>query len=133
VEPVSGLRVLLDTHTLLWWVANDPSLSSAADRVLQDEANEVFVSAVSAWEVTTKARLGKLIAGPLAHNFTAEVRRQGFLPLPITLEHGERAGSLPGHHRDPFDRMLIAQAQAEHLVLVSNDAVLDRYGVQRLW
>jgi PIN domain nuclease of toxin-antitoxin system len=133
VGPVTGLRLLLDTHTLLWWVANHPSLSSAADRVLQGEGNDVFVSAASAWEITTKARLGKLIAGPLAQDFTGEVRRQGFLPLPITLEHGERAGSLPGQHRDPFDRMLIAQAQAEHLVLVSNEAVFDKYGVQRLW
>jgi PIN domain nuclease of toxin-antitoxin system len=131
--PVSGLRLLLDTHALLWWVANDPSLSAGADRALHDAANEVFVSAASAWEVTTKARLGKLIAGPLAQDFTGEVRRQGFVPLAISLEHGERAGSLPGHHRDPFDRMLIAQAQAEHLVLVSNETVFDSYGVQRLW
>jgi PIN domain nuclease of toxin-antitoxin system len=130
---VSGRRLLVDTHALLWWVANDPALSAAADRLLEDEANQVFVSAASAWEVTTKARLGKLLAGPLAQDFTGEVRRQGFIPLPISLEHGERAGSLPGHHRDPFDRMLIAQAQSEHLVLISNEVVFDGYGVQRLW
>jgi PIN domain nuclease of toxin-antitoxin system len=133
VGAVTGLRLLLDTHALLWWVANDASLSATADRVLQDDANEVYVSAASAWEATTKARLGKLAAGPLAQDFAGEVRRQGFVPLPISLDHGERAGSLPGHHRDPFDRMLIAQAQAEHLVLVSIDAVFDSYGVQRLW
>lgn len=93
----------------------------------------MFVSAASAWEVTTKARLGKLIAGPLGQDFAGEVRRQGFVPLPITLDHGQRAGSLPGHHRDPFDRMLIAQAQAQNLVLVSNETLFDAYGVQRLW
>ncbi|HEX7238791.1 MAG TPA: type II toxin-antitoxin system VapC family toxin [Longimicrobiaceae bacterium] len=130
---VTGLRLLLDTHTLLWWVANHPSLSEAADQALNESTNEVFVSAASAWEVTTKARLGKLTAGPLAQDFVGEVQRQGFVPLPITLDHGQRAGSLPGHHRDPFDRMLIAQAHAENLVLVSNEAVFDTYGVQRLW
>jgi PIN domain nuclease of toxin-antitoxin system len=127
------MRLLLDTHTLLWWVSNHPGLSAAADRALNDPAHEVFVSAASAWEVTTKARLGKLNAGPLAHDFAGEVARQGFLPLPVTLDHGQRAGNLPGAHRDPFDRMLIAQAQAENLVLVSNEALFDTFGVQRLW
>lgn len=126
-------RLLLDTHTLLWWVSNHPSLSARADRALGDPANEVFVSAASAWEVTTKARLGKVTAGLLAQDFVGEVRRQGFIPLPISLDHGQRAGSLPGPHRDPFDRMLIAQAQAENLVLVSNEILFDTYGIQRLW
>lgn len=130
---VTGLRLLLDTHTLLWWVGNDPALPAGADRALQEDGNEVFVSAASAWEVTTKARLGKLTAGPLAQDFVGEVRRQGFIPLPITLDHAQRAGSLPGPHRDPFDRLLIAQAQAENLILVSNEATFDTYGVQRLW
>src|SRR5688500_20305740 len=115
------MRLLLDTHALLWWVANHPSLSAAADQALTSTTNEVFVSAASAWEVTTKARLGKLTAGPLAQDFVGEVRRQGFLSLPITLDHGQRAGNLPGAHRDPFDRMLIAQAQAEGLVVVSKE------------
>ena len=131
--PVTNLKLLLDTHTLLWWVANHPALSEAADQALNESSNEVFVSAASAWEVTTKARLGKLTAGRLAQDFVTEVRRQGFVPLSITMDHGQRAGSLPGHHRDPFDRMLIAQAQAENLVLVSNEAIFERYGVQRLW
>lgn len=127
------MRLLLDTHTLLWWVSNHPGLSAAADHALNDPSHEVFVSAASAWEVTTKARLGKLNAGPLAQDFVGEVARQGFLPLPVTLDHGQRAGNLPGAHRDPFDRMLIAQAQAENLVLVSNEALFDTFGVQRLW
>lgn len=130
---MTKLRLLLDTHALLWWVANHPSLSAKADQVIGDPDNEVCVSAVSAWEVTTKARLGKLTAGLLAHDFVGEVRRQGFVPLPITLDHGQRAGNLPGPHRDPFDRMLIAQAQAENLVLVSNETIFDTYGVQRVW
>lgn len=130
---MTNLRLLLDTHALLWWVANHPSMSKNADQAIGTPDNEVFVSAASAWEVTTKARIGKLTAGPLAQDFVGEVRRQGFLPLPITLDHGQRAGSLPGEHRDPFDRMLIAQAQAENLVLVSNEAVFDSYGIQRLW
>jgi PIN domain nuclease of toxin-antitoxin system len=128
-----GLRLLLDTHALLWWVANDPALSDRVDDALGDGGNEVFVSAASAWEVTTKARMGRLTAGPLAIDFAAEVRRQGFSPLSITLAHAERAGRLPGPHRDPFDRMLISQAQSEDLVLVSNESVFDRYGVRRLW
>jgi len=130
---VKSLKLLLDTHTLLWWVSNNPALSEVADRVLNESTNEVFVSAASAWEVTTKARLGKLTAGRLAQDFVAEVRRQGFIPLSITMDHAQRAGSLPGHHRDPFDRMLIAQAQAENLVLVSSEVVFDTYGVRRLW
>jgi PIN domain nuclease of toxin-antitoxin system len=133
VGAVTNLRLLLDTHALLWWVSNHPSLSVKADQVLNEPDNQVFVSAASAWEVTTKARLGKLVAGPLAQDFVGEVRRQGFLPLPITLDHGQRAGNLPGAHRDPFDRMLIAQAQAEGLVLVSNEQTFDSYGIQRLW
>lgn len=133
MAPVTGARLLLDTHALLWWVANHPGLSAEAARAIDEPTNEVFVSAASAWEVTTKARLGKLNAGPLAQDFAGEVRRQGFVPLPITLDHGQRAGSLPGHHRDPFDRMLIAQAQAQNLVLVSNETLFDAYGAQRLW
>jgi PIN domain nuclease of toxin-antitoxin system len=128
-----AMRLLLDTHALLWWVANDARLSETADELLNDESHEVFVSAASAWEVATKARIGKLFPGPLAQDFASEIARQGFLPLPVTLEHGQRAGSLPGPHRDPFDRMLIAQAQAENLHLVSNEQIFDRYGVVRVW
>jgi PIN domain nuclease of toxin-antitoxin system len=130
---VSYKRLLLDTHALLWWLTDDAALSHAAGAAIDDASNEVFVSAASAWEVTTKARLGKLEAGPLARDFGLELRRQGFIPLPITVGHAQRAGSLPGPHRDPFDRMLIAQAQALDLVLVSNEAVFDSFGVRRLW
>jgi PIN domain nuclease of toxin-antitoxin system len=128
------VRLLLDTHALLWWLAGDERLSEAARAAIADAANEVYVSAASAWEVTTKHRRGKLPgAGPLAVDFAREVVRQGFRPLEITQGHGEDAGALPGPHRDPFDRMLIAQARHEHMALVSSEAAVDGYGVARLW
>jgi PIN domain nuclease of toxin-antitoxin system len=126
------MRLLLDTHALIWWLAGSPELPAPAREAIQSSAT--YVSAASAWEVATKARLGKLPhAGQLTSGFAERVRMEGFLGLPITLEHGERAGALPGSHRDPFDRMLIAQAQAENLVLVSNESLFDGYGVRRLW
>jgi PIN domain nuclease of toxin-antitoxin system len=128
------VRLLLDTHALLWWLAGDARLADAARAAIADATNEVYVSAASAWEVTTKHRLGKLPgAGPLAVDFAREVVRQGFLPLEITLVHGQDAGALPGPHRDPFDRMLIAQARHEHMALISNEVAFDGYGVARLW
>jgi PIN domain nuclease of toxin-antitoxin system len=128
------VRLLLDTHALIWWLAGDDHLSSAARSAIEDEANEIFVSAASACEVATKHRLGKLpSAGPLAVDFAREVRAQGFSPLPVTLEHGQVAGSLSGDHRDPFDRMLVAQAREEKLALVSVETVFDGYGVTRVW
>ena len=128
------MRILLDTHALIWWLAGDAQLSGPARAAIADEANEVFVSAASAWEVTTKHRLGKLPgAGPLALDFAREIQRQAFTPLPITLEHGQIAGALVGDHCDPFDRMLIAQAREEKMALVSNEAVFDAFGVTRVW
>ena len=129
-----GLRLLLDTHALVWWLAGDPRLSPAARSAIEDEANEVLVSAASAWEVATKHRLGKLAgAGPLAVDFAREVEAQGFVALPISIEYGQVAGELAGEHGDPFDRMLVAQAREEKLALVSLDAVFDAYGVTRIW
>jgi PIN domain nuclease of toxin-antitoxin system len=128
------VRVLLDTHTLLWWLDGDRRLSRRARNVIAADDNAVLVSAASAWEISTKVRLGKL---PGAIEVTAELpavlRQQTFEPLPITIVHALRAGNLPGSHRDPFDRMLIAQAQDEDLALVSNDRVFDVYGVRRVW
>jgi PIN domain nuclease of toxin-antitoxin system len=128
------VRVLLDTHALLWWLAGDKSLSKRARLVIADEDNEIFVSAASAWEVSTKHRIGKLPgAGSLVVDFAREVRQQGFSELPITLAHGQVAGALRGEHRDPFDRMLVAQARDEKMALVSNDKVFDEFGVGRIW
>lgn len=129
-----GRRLLLDTHTLLWWLVGNAQLSARARAVIAEPFAVVFVSAASGWEIATKVRLGKL---PDPHGVTdslaAHVTAQGFRELPISLEHGRRAGRLPGPHKDPFDRMLIAQAQAEGLALVSNEARFDAYEVERVW
>lgn len=128
------MRLLLDTHTLLWWLADDPALSAGARRLIGRSANNVLVSAVSAWEIGIKVRLGKLPgAEELAADFTGWLARERFEQLPISVEHGIRAGLLAGPHKDPFDRMLAAQSQAENLPVVSNDVVFDAYGVRRLW
>src|SRR4051812_24746695 len=124
------MRLLLDTHALLWWLSGDRRLSRKAQALIGDEGNDVYISAASAWEVTTKYRLGKLPeAGVVATEFSRHVARQGFIGLDISLEHGERAGALGGAQRDPFDRMLIAQSQAENLTLVSNEEAFDDYGL----
>jgi PIN domain nuclease of toxin-antitoxin system len=129
-----GVRLLLDTHAFLWWLAGDEALSVAARTAMADESNDVFVSAASAWEITTKHRLGRL---PGAAAIVADLDRaivdQSFIGLPISIRHGQVGGALPGPHRDPFDRMLIAQAMVENLVLVSNEENFDAYGVGRLW
>jgi len=132
--PAGGRRVLLDTHALLWWLAGDRRLSPAARAAIGDASAAVFVSAASSWEIATKVRLGKL-SDPhgVADALGAHVAAQGFRELPITLDHGRRAGKLPGDHKDPFDRMLIAQAQAEGLAIVSIETPFDAYGVERMW
>ena len=128
------MRLLLDTHVLIWWLAGDPMLSANAKAAIADPANEALVSAASAWEIATKYRIGRLPqAAALAADMPGVLAGQGFVELPITMRHGQAAGSLPGPHRDPFDRMLIAQAALADLVLVSNETVFDRYGVRRLW
>ena len=125
--------VLLDTHAFLWWLDGDRKLSLRARKTIQT-STEVFVSAATAWEICTKARLGKLPgAEAVAQDVLACVVDQSFLPLDITVRHAEAAGRLAGEHRDPFDRMLVVQALAEGLALVSNDRALDTFGVRRLW
>lgn len=128
------MRLLLDTHVLLWWLMDDPSLSATARRMVGSPSNNLLVSAASAWEVATKVRLGKLpSAEELAGDFTAFLVRERFEQLPISAEHGVRAGLLPGPHRDPFDRMLAAQCLAENLPIISRDTMFDDYGVRRFW
>jgi len=128
------LLALLDTHALLWWLSDDPGLSPAARKTIAETRNTLFVSAASAWEIATKVRLGKLpTAADLASNFTDQVEREGFHLMVISAAHGIRAGLLPGPHKDPFDRMLIAQSQAENLPIISNESVFEAYGVRRLW
>jgi PIN domain nuclease of toxin-antitoxin system len=128
------MRALLDTHALLWWFADDPSLSPAAHRFIANTKNTVVVSAASAWEIATKLRIGRLpTASALVADFDGWLLREGFDPLAISIDHAIRAGQLPGEHRDPFDRMLIAQAQSENLPLVSNEELFDGYGIRRIW
>jgi PIN domain nuclease of toxin-antitoxin system len=128
------MRLLLDTHTLLWWLSENISLPASARKLIANKNTDVLVSAASAWEIATKVRLGKLpIAVDLAHDFTAYLERERFETLAVSPEHGIRAGLLPGPHKDPFDRMLIAQALADNLAIVSNDVVFDGHGVKRVW
>ena len=127
------MRLLLDTHTLIWWATDDSALTSRArDRIAGSE--EVLVSAAAAWEMAIKVSLGRLpSAFDLVTNFEDSLRSRGFQVLAISAAHGIRAGLLPGPHKDPFDRVLIAQAQAENLAIVSSDQIFDRYGVRRVW
>ncbi len=119
------MRLLLDTHVLLWWFAGE-RLVPEAKRLIAAPDSDVFVSAASPWEAEIKAQLGKLtVRGDLA----AQVARDGFIELPVSFAHGVAAARLPTHHRDPFDRMLVAQAQLEGLTIVTRDPVFDRYSV----
>ncbi len=128
------MKFLLDTHTLVWWLLDDIRLSKAARAALIDGDNEVVVSAVSAFEVTTKHRLGKWPeAGPISIDFTKLVARERFTLLPVQTSHALHAGQLVGHHRDPFDRLLAAQSILDDLVIVSADSAFDTFGAQRLW
>ena len=128
------MRILLDTHALLWWLAGNRRLSHAAHRTIDNDANTIFVSAASAWEIATKHRIGKLAhAEAVALDVTGSIAGQGFQELEITVGDAERAGRLPGPHSDPFDRMLIAQALARNMTIVSVDRMFDGYGVHRLW
>ena len=128
------MRILLDTHAFLWWLTGSKRLSRAAYAAIAHPENDILISAASAWEIATKHRLGKLAgADAVAHDVAGCIASQGFQELPITVHNGERAGRLPGPHRDPFDRMLIAQALAFDLPLVSVETLFDRYGVNRIW
>jgi PIN domain nuclease of toxin-antitoxin system len=128
------LNLLLDTHTFLWWIAGDRALSRPAHAAIDDGRNTVFVSAASAWEITTKFRIGKLPGvATIAADLATVLDAQGFVPLPITFDHGQAAGALPGPLQDPFDRMLIAQAMLDRMVLISSEHGFGSYGVRRLW
>ncbi|WP_374411594.1 type II toxin-antitoxin system VapC family toxin [Novosphingobium colocasiae] len=128
------MRLLLDTHALIWWLAGDQALSMTARTAIADQDNAIFVSAASAMEVATKFRIGKLPdAALLAQDFETIIAGQGFVEQPISLHHARIAGEMNIPHKDPFDRLLIAQAQAEDMVLVSNEALFDGFAVKRLW
>lgn len=128
------MRLLLDTHAFLWFISNDPSLSSSAKASLEDENNDVFLSLASVWEMAIKVSLGKLsLPTPFEEFITEQLRINAIDRLPITVVHASAVVGLPFHHRDPFDRLLVVQAQTEGLTLVSRDTALDAYGIGRLW
>ncbi len=127
------VKALLDTQALLWWFGDDASLSAKAKRAISSADNEILVSAASVWEISIKNKSGKLEAQELLDGLERELSDAGFVALPISHQHALRAGSLVTHHKDPFDRMLIAQAQTENLPLISNDSIFDRYGIRRIW
>ena len=127
-------HLLLDTHALLWWLAEPSRLSPSAHAAIAETANQVFVSAATGWELATKVRLGKLeIAEQLLSNLPQLLADQGFEVLSIQLRHGLRAGGYPQPHRDPFDRLLAAQAELESLTLVSIDSALQAFPCRLLW
>ena len=128
------MQALFDTHALIWWFSDDSLLPPTVREIIADTDNTQLVSAASAWELAIKYRLGKLRkVADLVSDFSGRIEREGFQLLPISAEHGIRAGMLPGMHKDPFDRMLIAQAQAENVPIISNEMVFENYGVRRLW
>ena len=125
------MNLLIDTHVLLWAVDDDPSLSQAARTAITDGHNVVFVSAATAWEIAIKKALGKLRAP--TDSYFEELQRHRFTPLNITTEHALAVETLPPHHADPFDRMLVAQSQVEKLTLVTRDGRLRAYAVPIIW
>jgi len=120
-------RVLLDTHIFLWWLADSRKLNRKIRALIEDGQNFVYVSAITAWEIAIKKAQKKLKA---PDNLDAIIEEEGFIELPITVFHAEQAGALPPLHHDPFDRMLIAQAQAEGLELVTTDEAVTQYGIR---
>ena len=128
------MPILLDTHALLWWMIGDPRLSPRARAAVGAQNAEVFVSAASAWELAMKVRLAKLpLAARLTHRLPESLAEQDFKPLAIRLEHGRLGALLPGAHRDPFDRILAAQALLEGMTLVPSDQAFAAFGVEVLW
>lgn len=128
------MNLLLDTHAFLWWVAASGELSRRAKSAIGSARNECFVSVASGWEIAIKVSLGKLrIDGALDRFLPEQLAANGFRALAIDLKHAARVATLPFHHRDPFDRLLVAQALEEDLAIVSADPVIAKYGVNRVW
>lgn len=125
------MRLLLDTHALLWWVMDDPRLSRVARAAISEPENELFTSAAAAYEIIYKQGLGRL--HPLPDDLSRQLQREGIAVLAISLDHALAAASLSGPHRDPWDRIMMAQAQAEGLTVITIDRVFSQYGVPVLW
>jgi PIN domain nuclease of toxin-antitoxin system len=126
-------QVLLDTHALVWWLEGRDQLSAKARKIIEDTETTIFVSAASAWELAIKTKIGKFKSPQLIRGFEREIQNEGFVELPISIEHALCAGGLDSPHKDPFDRILAAQAKVENVPIVSNDKLLDEFAVRRLW
>jgi PIN domain nuclease of toxin-antitoxin system len=128
------MRALLDTHVFLWWITQDQRLSSTAVEIIRDADNQLLLSAASSWEIVLKAQLGKLqLTAPPAELLPRHMDINQIKKLPITFEHTLQLFALPLHHRDPFDRILVAQAQAENLPLLTADPLVAQYPIQVIW
>jgi PIN domain nuclease of toxin-antitoxin system len=127
------VRVLVDTHAVLWWFGDPERLSKRGASIIMNTVNTVLVSAATAWELSIKVNLGKMDAMVLLTDLPHRLEQAGFSELPITVSHAIRAGLLPLHHRDPFDRLLVAQAQDLGVSILSADSSLDAYDIKRLW
>lgn len=128
------MKALLDTHTFLWWIADDPQLSLAARQVIGDGATALFLSVASGWEIAIKSRLGKLKLPADLQGFVAEqMRINAIQVLPVAMIHALHVHSLPDHHRDLFDRLLVAQSQIERMPILTGDAQIARYDVSVIW
>ncbi len=127
------MEVLVDTHAVIWWFEGATGLSKRAATIIASSGNLVLISAAVGWELAIKVNLGKFNTPSLVQGLHGLIEREGFAELPISLEHAIRAGLLPLHHRDPFDRLLVAQAQAMGAPILSADRALDAYDVRRIW
>jgi PIN domain nuclease of toxin-antitoxin system len=128
------MRLLLDAHTFLWFVWDDVQLGTNARTVIVDPSNQKLISAATYWEIAIKVSIGKLDLGEPYRGFMhREINRNNFDMLPVSVEHAAVVSSLPFHHRDPFDRLLIAQALVEQMPIVSSDVAFDAYAIARLW
>ncbi|MFZ1131700.1 MAG: type II toxin-antitoxin system VapC family toxin [Terriglobales bacterium] len=127
------MEVILDTHALIWWFEGAAGLSKRASSIIASPGNLILISAAVGWELAIKVNLGKFNTPSLVRELHQVVEREGFAELPISLEHAVRAGMLPMHHRDPFDRLLVAQAQALGVAILSADRALDTYEARRIW
>ena len=128
------MRLLLDTHTFLWWINNDPLLSDSARDAITTERNECFLSLASCWELAIKASIGKLrLTKPVERFIPEELTANDFQLLSIDFRHIAKVETLPFHHRDPFDRLLVAQVLTEKMSIISADTVLSAYGIKRIW
>lgn len=128
------MRVLLDAQVFLWWVADSPALTEVAWATIRSGDNRLFLSAASVWEIAIKVRIGKLkISEPLEQFLPEQMTLNGIDSLPIQLSHALRVSTLPDHHKDPFDRMLVAQSQMESMPILTADALIARYAVATIW